>query len=107
MTPGTYRGGRANTNIKYFDNIPPVFQLVELVKELWSFKLIPNKHGAIDKVEYVLEKMYDFDGFLNAIAQYVEAGSYLEFRGEDSAQWRYVFRGNTWAEVKPQVIWPE
>lgn len=97
----------AKRSIKYFDNIPAIFQLVEMVNELWGFKFVPNKHGAIDKVLYELEKMHDHDGFCNAVAPYVESGSYLEFRGEDSAMWRYLFKDNTWTKVVPKVVWPE
>jgi hypothetical protein len=97
----------AKKRIKYFDNIPAIFQLVELVKAMWSFQLTPNKHGDVDKISYEGEKMRDFENFLHLVAPLVESGSYLEFRGEDSEMWRYLFKDNGWAEIRPKVIWPD
>jgi hypothetical protein len=98
----------AKKHIKYFNHIPPLLKLIELVNNIWGFKLTPNKEtNDIDKVEYELEKMHDFAGFCDAIAPYVESGSFLEFKGEDAAVWRYVFCDGTWKEVRPVITWPE
>lgn len=46
---------------------------------------------------------------LEAIAPFVEDGSFLEMRGEDDEMWRWVFRGgqlHTY-NAQIQVIWPE
>lgn len=96
----------AKIRVKYFDNIPAIFQLVELVKDLWSFQLIPNKHGDIDKVEYECEKLHDYEGFCDAVAPYVESGSYIEFRGGDGGLFRFLFKDNAWKKVVPSIVWP-
>ena len=97
----------AKKHIKYFEHIPPLPKLVELVNIVWGFKLTPNESKDIDKIDYELEKMHDFDGFCNVIASCVESGSFLEFKGEDAAVWRYVFRDGSWKEVRPVITWPE
>lgn len=97
----------AKKRIKYFEHIPPLLKLVELVNQIWGFKFVPNATNDIDKVSYELEKMHDFDGFCNAIAPCVESGSFLEFKGEDASVWRYVFRDGKWKEVRPVITWPD
>lgn len=97
----------AKKHIKYFEHIPSNLKFIELVNEIWGFKFISNKDGEIGKLSYELEKMHDFDGFCDAIVSCVESGSYLEFTGEDSDRWRYVFRDGSWKNVKPVVTWPE
>jgi len=97
----------AQKHVKYFGHLPSLLKLTELVNSIWGFKFTPNETGDIFKVEYELEKTHDFDGFCNAIALSVESGSYLEFRGEDGAKWRYVFRDGNWKEIRPKVVWPE
>jgi len=97
----------AKKHIKYFDHIPPLLKLIELASNIWGFKFTPSTDGEIDKISFELEKRGDFDGFCNAVAAHVESGSYLEFTGEDSERWRYVFRDGSWKNVKPVVTWPE
>lgn len=98
----------AKKKIKYFDNIPVIFQLVELVKKLWGFQLTPNKHGDIDKISYEQEKLIpDYDYFCDAIAPHVESGSYIEFFGDDSEAFRFLFKDNAWSKVSPKLIWPD
>lgn len=93
-------------HIKYFDHIPANLKLIELVNQIWGLKFVPNKDNDIDKVEWEWEEMGDFDGFCNAVAAFIDPG-YLEFSGEDSRKWRYVFRDGSWKNVKPVVTWPE
>lgn len=97
----------AKKHIKYFEHIPPLPKLIELVYNIWGFRFTPNTENAIDKVTYELEKMHAFEEFCGAIAPFVESGSFLEFKGEDGAAWRYVFKDGNWKEVKPKVVWPD
>ena len=41
------------------------------------------------------------------LAPYVGSGCWLEFRGEDSASWRYLFRAGEIARTEPKVVWPK
>ena len=97
----------AQKRIKYFNHLPPNIQLVELVKQLWYFSFTVDVDWNIINVDYECDKVYDMDGFCNAMAPFVESGSFLEFKGEDGKQWRYVFRDKSWKKVEPQIIWPE
>ena len=42
---------------------------------------------------------------LDAIAPFVDAGSYMEFEGEDMSVWRYLFDGEKVEEIYPTVDW--
>jgi len=42
---------------------------------------------------------------LDAIAPFVDAGSYMEFEGEDMCVWRYLFDGEKVEEIYPTVDW--
>lgn len=101
----THAVNEAAKNIKYFAHIPANLKFIELVDYVWGFTFTQNKDNDIDNVSYNLENMHDFDGFCNSIAPCVESGSYLEFTGEDSTKWRYVFRDGKWKEVRPNMIW--
>lgn len=46
----------------------------------------------------------DFDLF-KIIAPFVEDGSYIQMRKEDSTMWRWVFKNKTCTEIKPKIIW--
>ena len=41
---------------------------------------------------------------LYPVGPYVEAGSYVEMRGEDGARWRYVFDGKQCVRKEPKII---
>lgn len=60
----------------------------------------------VDSIEFQGEKAgEDIDVVFNAIAPYVEAGSYVEFHGEDGDLFRYVFDGSTMKEKNATVSW--
>lgn len=43
---------------------------------------------------------------LEQIAEFVEAGSYIEMSGEEGRRWRWVFDGKTCKQVFPVLTWP-
>jgi hypothetical protein len=90
------------------------------VKELfrkwrWSIEL---KNENIVSIFFEGDKMGDDEVLLRAIAPYVEAGSYIEMRGEDYStytflgsaglyqhMWRWCFDGKTMVEKYPTITW--
>lgn len=80
------------------------------VKELfrkwgWSIEL---KDENIVSIFFEGDKMGDDEVLMNAISPYVEAGSYIEMRGEDYntyTTWRWCFDGKTMVEKYPTIIW--
>lgn len=74
--------------------------LKEAMKE-WRYHLTTDAlTGDFTSITFTGEKSGDEDVLFPAIAKYVTAGSYIEFRGEDGAHWRWVFDGTTATEQR-------
>lgn len=56
-----------------------------------------NGNPYIESVYYEYQKYYDDDmtEFLSIIAEFVEAGSYIGFAGEDGSFWAFYFDGSS------------
>ena len=66
----------------------------------------PNEEGYSD-IEFLEEEWDDsYHEVLNAIAPYVEDGSFLEFSKEEGDLFRVAFHNGTTQVIHPQVIWP-
>lgn len=62
------------------------------------------KVGGYYEIDYFDgEKIGDEFYLFKEIAEYVEAGSYIEYEGEDRHRFRYVFDGKTCKEVEAKV----
>ncbi len=94
----------AATNIKHFEHLPPLVQLMEVVRETYGFNLSAVE-GGIHKITFEWEKLRDYEILFNAIAPYVTDDSYLEWCGEDGSTWRSVFKQGTCKQVAPTVTW--
>lgn len=62
--------------------------------------------GDIDSIMFQGEKYGNNDILFDAIAPYVEDGSYIEMDGADG-MFRFVFNKGEMKEVFPTIIWPE
>lgn len=51
------------------------------------------------------EKLGDDTEIFNAIAPYVEEGSYIEMLGEDGTIWRWIFKNGKCEEKYPEIKW--
>lgn len=78
--------------------------------EAWSYEPI------IDECDYAtgdiigLARFDDCFGedeklFFEAIAPYVEAGSYIEYAGRDGDMWRWSFDGKKLVTLRPRIEW--
>ena len=50
---------------------------------------------------------HDEDTMFQAIAPYVEDGSFIEMAGENGDRWRWVFKDGRCEEFRPKVTWPD
>ena len=66
-----------------------------------------NPKGEIVNLEFDGEKSGDEDILFRAIAPFVESGSFIEMRGEDGCQWRWLFHKGELHEIYPEIVWPK
>lgn len=78
--------------------------LEELMDEC-RWDLDENDDGDVIGIAFSGEKAGDDLKLFNALAPYVEAGSFIEMQGEDGALWRWVFDGKTCVEKTAKVSW--
>lgn len=69
------------------------------------YPLIENKNGDYELDYFAGEKLGDDVEILNSFAEYVEAGSYIGFIGEDGAVFRFVFDGSKCEFKNGKVDW--
>lgn len=78
--------------------------LEEMLK-WWRYEPKVTERGDIAGLSFIGEKAGEEKYLWDAIAPFVEAGSYIEMQGEDGAMWRWVFDGKTCEEVQAKVVW--
>ena len=71
----------------------------------WRWEANESENGDITDIYFHGEKLGDDTIFLEAIAPYVEAGSYIEMQGEDGSIWRWVFDGRGVVEQAAKIVW--
>ena len=76
------------------ENYPEQTETLEDVLELLGFELGYDMDGSIIELGYD-NKTGNEDVFFLAMAPYVEAGSYIMWRGEDGATWAWEFLHDT------------
>lgn len=73
---------------------------IEILEAL-GFHISTNEEGDVTRLEYD-SKIGQEELFLEAIAPFVEHGSYIDWVGEDNERWRYLFEDGvmeTWEAV--------
>lgn len=86
------------------DEIVTASTLAELMS-IWRFDPeIDPATGDIVGVRFEGQKIGDEDEFFKVIAPFVEAGSWIHMSGEDGAQWRWYFDGETCTEQPGRVV---
>jgi hypothetical protein len=61
----------------------------------------------VDHIAFDGEKIGNEEVLFDAIAPFVESGSFIEMHGEDGCQWRWLFRNGKCYEIYPELTWPE
>lgn len=64
----------------------------------WRWRPVLNDQGDIAGLHFEGEKLGDDKQLLDALAPFVDAGSFLVMHGEDGAVWRWYFDGSTCVE---------
>jgi hypothetical protein len=84
------------------DDKPPVVQAFLG----WNWKVsIDEETGAIDSIWFLGESFQYDDHLMEAIAPFVDDGSYIEMYGEGGAKWRWLFKEGKYEEIYPTITW--
>lgn len=70
-------------------------------------KWISHTNGDIIALNFTGEKWGDDTMLFEAIAPYVESGSFIEMEGEDGSRWKWAFNKGVFKEVKGKVVYDE
>lgn len=77
---------------------------LEDLLEFMGFNLALDESGNIHGM-YYNDKIGAEHTFLEHIAEYIESGSCIDFRGEDGEMWRLAFSNNTYAYFSAEIVW--
>lgn len=78
---------------------------LEALMEECRWELEVNETYDVTGINFSGEKAGDDQLIFNIIAPFVEVGSFIEMRGEDGTQWRWLFDGKTCTEKTATVSW--
>lgn len=73
--------------------------LVEAL-DAWCWEADFNDEGDISHLIFFGDELGDDSELFEALAPYIEVGSYITFYGEDDSTWRYVFDGYHCRELR-------
>ncbi len=105
-------GGSSTTGEKWFSwvNMDALKQANCLEDALKAWRWDPtvdSETGDIIDLEFCGEKLGDDAVLFNALAPFVEAGSFIEMRGEDHLIWRWAFKGGKMQEKMGKVVFED
>ena len=70
----------------------------------WRWDAECDDNGDIVDIRFVGENLGDDEQMLNAIAPFVEEGSYIQMIGEDNSIWQWLFKNGTCVEVPGHLV---
>ena len=76
---------------------------VEDALKEWRWYPEFDGRGNISYIQFQGEKSGDEDKLFDAIAPYVDSGSFIQMHGEDGCIWRWVFDGKTYDNVGANI----
>lgn len=90
-----------NPDYKEKDHLP------EVIAE-FGLTVRADEHGNICEIYYEYQKFYsdEMKALFKTLAPFVEPGSYIAFRGEDSSSWAYYFDGSCMKKYHGETIYP-
>jgi hypothetical protein len=109
MSGGSYQGGKEVAKWYSWVNTEE-FVEAETLKEAfsaWRWELEESEEGEIVNLYFNGEKLGDDLLFLEAIAPFVEEGSYIHMEGEDGYYWRWLFKNGRVYEQSGTVVFDE
>lgn len=75
--------------------------------ELFCWRPVLDSAGNIIDIEQACDKICDSETLFAGLGPWVEAGGYIEMRGDDGDIWRWVFDGAECRKVIPRIIWDD
>jgi hypothetical protein len=76
------------------------------VMDCWDWIPKFDQSGSVSSIRFYGEKIGQDFSMFEAIAPYVERGSYIQMIGEDFAIWRWYFNGAECIEEAPEIVFP-
>ena len=73
----------------------------------WRWSGFINDAGDLVEINFDGEKLGDDPILLEAIAPFVEAGSYIEMEGEEGCHWKWCFDGKTMTGKQGRVVYED
>jgi hypothetical protein len=66
-----------------------------------------NENGDVKNINFCGNKLGEEGQIFQAIAPFVENGSYIEMCGEDCCIWRWAFKNSECRKITPKFVWTE
>ena len=104
----TDMGGGGNGNIRCFSWVDANFRQAHSLEDClnaWRWGADTDNVGNITGIWFKNEKLGDEEFLFNAIAPFVQSGSYIEVHGEEGARWRWVFENGKCTEKWATITW--
>ena len=85
---------------------PDVVNATTLCNAMWAWRweIVMDNNDVIG-ISFNGEKLGDDEILFNAIAPYVEAGSFIQMSGEEGMMWRWSFDGKECREQQAVISW--
>lgn len=88
---------------------PPEGGFTDLVTafDKWRYEATLNDDGGVEVNGFNGEKLGDCRYLWTALAPFVNPKAQIYCKGEDGAQWKWVFKGGKFKEVFSRVVWED
>lgn len=109
MSGGSWHGGQQVVkwfgwvNTSDFVNAPDL----KTAMTAWRWEIDEDENGNVVDIWFTGEKLGDDVVLFEAIAPFVEHGSFIEMGGEDGAIWRWVFKDGKVEEKSASIHWDD
>ena len=103
---GSYSGGKqTDWNYSWVDKpADGGFKNLEEAFDAWRYSA-SNQDGSCEIECFTGEKLGDDPILWAAVAPFVNPKAVITCRGEDGAQWRWIFKGGKFKEQMGKVVW--
>ena len=103
---GSWRAGKETVHYSWVDQ-PPEGGFNDLVSafDAWRYHAAVNDDGSVEVMHFNGEKLGNCDVLWKALQKLVPPKAEIRCRGEDGAQWRWIFQDGKFKEQDGEVIW--
>lgn len=109
MSGGSYSGGQCRERWFSWVRTEDFANAASFRDAMWAWRWeVEEANDGSGDVAWIMfqgEKYGDESVLLEAIAPYVEGGSYIEMQGEDGAIWRWIFEDGKVQEKDATISW--